>query len=355
MGIGVTVVVLAVAAVFLIRAGRGAETQQASIHVEEIINQVETARPREAETTEFLPAQAGQTLLPGDGVKTSSGSEARVDIVIQKFLRIVRTTPNTVWRLGQFALEHDTVIELDQGKSFILDNGLGAGFPPVPIVTPAGTASPRGTWMSVAYDPETGVAEVQCFRGTCELANDLGSQMLTDEQSSVATARAAPSEPVYLSQGEIDAFTGLPEAQRGEIAVPAPTLTPPTRTPMPTPTPEPSPTPTPTPEPSPTPTPTPEPSPTPTPTPEPSPTLTPTLAPTATPTPTSTPTPVPPQTVATTPEPTATPIFDVPDIPDIPTSCRPDLTRLPPLNRLANGLLLIAPLALIAAVRRLRR
>ncbi|MCI0826051.1 MAG: hypothetical protein J4N90_14985, partial [Chloroflexi bacterium] len=224
IGVGVTVVVLAVGVVFLVRAGQGTEIQQVSIHVEEIINQVETARPREAETAVFLPAQVGQTLLPGDGVKTASNSEARVDIVIQKFLRIARTTPNTVWRLGQFALERDTIIELDQGKIFLLDNGLGAGFPPVRIVTPAGTASPRGTWMSVAYDPQTGVAEVQCFRGTCELANDVGTQVLTDEQSSVATAQTAPSEPVYLSQEEIDAFTGLPEAKRGEIAVPAPAI-----------------------------------------------------------------------------------------------------------------------------------
>jgi len=342
IGIGATVVVLAVAGFFLIRTGQGSEAQQASIHVEEIINQVETARPRGAGTTVFLPAQVGQALLPGDGVKTAADSEARVDIVIHKFLRIARTTPNTIWRLGPFTLKDDTIIELDQGKIFMLDNGLDAGFPPVRIVTPAGVASPRGTWMSVAYDPQTGVAEVQCFRGTCELANDLGTQVLTDEQSSVATAQTAPSEPVYLSQEEIDAFTGLPEAKRGEIAVPAPAITPPTRTPIPTPTP------TPTPEPSPTPTPTLAPTPTHTL----APTATPTFAPTATPTPASTPTPVPPQPVATTPKPTPTPIFD---IPDIPTSCRPDLTRLPPLNRLANGLLLIAPLALIAVVRRLRR
>ena len=45
-----------------------------------------------------------EELLPGDDVKTFVESEARVDIRIQEFLRITRTTPDTIWRLGQFGV-----------------------------------------------------------------------------------------------------------------------------------------------------------------------------------------------------------------------------------------------------------
>jgi hypothetical protein len=98
---------------------------------------------------------------------------------------------------------------------------------------------------------------------------------------------------------------------------PTPGPTPgPTPTPKPTPTPTPNPTPTPTPNPTPTPTPTPTatptPSPTPTPTPTPSPTATPT--PTAAPSPTPTPTPTP--TVAPSPTPTPTPTPSATSVPD---------------------------------------
>ena len=71
----------------------------------------------------FASAQIGQHLLPGDVVKTFLESEARVDIWVREFLRITRTTPDTIWRLGQFSLDQDTIIELDHGKIFLFDDG----------------------------------------------------------------------------------------------------------------------------------------------------------------------------------------------------------------------------------------
>ena len=125
--------------------------EKARITVEEVINQVETERPREPDTDvpRFLPAEVGEDLSPGDGVKTFRESEARIDIVISAFTRITRSTPNTIWRLGQFALENETIIELARGKIFLFDEGAREGLSPVKVVTPAGTASPRGTWISV--------------------------------------------------------------------------------------------------------------------------------------------------------------------------------------------------------------
>ena len=235
--IGVTAVAAIVAVVVVLFAtGDGGPTaEEARITVEEVINQVETDRSQGpgGQTTAFLPAQVGQELLSGDGVKTFRNSQARVDIVVRTFTRITRTTPNTIWRLGQFAVNQDTVIELTQGKIFLIDVGLEEGQQPVQIVTPAGTASPRGTWMSVEYDPEAGITEVQCFRGTCQLENDLGIQVLTDEEKSTVTASEAPAEPVLLSQQDKTVFEALPEAESGEVPVPTPEIVPPTPTPTP--------------------------------------------------------------------------------------------------------------------------
>jgi hypothetical protein len=36
--------------------------------------------------------------------------------------------------------------------------------------------------MSLSYDPVLKVTELQCFRGSCLLENDLGSEILFDEQ-----------------------------------------------------------------------------------------------------------------------------------------------------------------------------
>ncbi|MCI0859617.1 MAG: hypothetical protein J4N81_12865, partial [Chloroflexi bacterium] len=235
----VAIVAIAAVVVFLLLDNGTPSPANARVSVQEIINKVETDRRREtaAPISNFLPAQVGQDLMPGDGVKTFPDSEARVDILVNEFLRITRTTPNTVWRLGQFALDQTTIIELEQGKMFLLDEGFAAGENPVKVVTPAGTASPRGTWMSVGYDPKTGVTEVQCFRGTCELENDLGVQLLTDEQKSTVTAETKPTEPIFLAPVERQIFVELPEAKRGEVPIPTPS---PTDTPQPAPTEEPT-------------------------------------------------------------------------------------------------------------------
>ena len=240
---GVTAAIIGVIVFVLATGSNGPELVDTQITVEEIVNQVETER--RGQGLSFLPAQVGQELIPGDAVKTFLASEARVDIVVLPFTRITRTTPNTTWRLGQFGLDQDVIIELIQGKIFLIDQELRDGQQPIQVVTPAGNASPRGTWISVQYDPNEGVMEVQCFRGVCELKNELGTQVLTDELKSTSTAQTAPTEPIAMDQDERNEFTELPEARSGEVAVPAPAVVPPTLTPtsIPTPAPEPADTP----------------------------------------------------------------------------------------------------------------
>ena len=230
--VAVVAVGAAVVAVAIVFVG-GSPPVPAQISVQEVINNVETDRPRGlgpvAET--YLPAVIGQELLPGDGLNTFADSEARVDISIADYTRVTRTKPNTVWRLGQFSLQEETIIELGAGKIFLFDNASDPTGRPFKVVTPAGTASPRGTWMSVAYDPVEEVAELQCFRGTCVLENELGTQVLKDGEKSVVTPISAPVEPVIMTIEESTEFEDLPEAATGEITIPTPA---PTAEPTPT-------------------------------------------------------------------------------------------------------------------------
>ena len=166
-GVVIAAAIVAVVLVILLGGSDSPVAAPTIITVEEITNRVETERPREASAAVFAPAQIGQNLVPGDGVKTFVESEARVDIRVQDFLRIIRTTPDTVWRLGQFGVNQDTIIELDDGKIFILDDGVESDSRPLRIVTPAGTASPRGTMMSVEPAKYLGQSEGNCIRGSC--------------------------------------------------------------------------------------------------------------------------------------------------------------------------------------------
>ena len=363
---GTVAIIAAVVAVLVLvvfnNGDADSKPEKVRITVEEVINRVETEKPRLPDNDEanFLPAEVGEDLSPGDGVKTFRESEARIDIVIRALTRITRSTPNTIWRLGQFALEDETIIELAQGKIFLFDEGAGEGLPPVKVVTPAGTASPRGTWMSVEYDPEEKVTEVQCFRGVCELENELGSEVLTDEEKSTVTVETVPTEPVLMVQEEKLEFTQLPEVQSGEVVVPLPEVVPPTPTPAPTSTTMPPPTVTQPPQPEPTLTevlpptstaaPVATPVPTPVPTPEDAATPTPTRVPAQQPQPTSAPaapatqappptpvatvtpaltaTPVPTPTPAPTPMPTATPAPTA----TLPPTATPAAVSLPPVN-----------------------
>ena len=119
-----TIAAVAIVVAFSIFDGKEEAAQlahtdgQAEITIEEIINQFETERRRPPSLAgSFVPALVGEKLIPGDGVKTYPESEARVDISFNSTSgavasRITRTAPHTVWRLGNFAVEDDTIIEL---------------------------------------------------------------------------------------------------------------------------------------------------------------------------------------------------------------------------------------------------
>ena len=81
--------VAAAVAIAVVFAG-GSPPVPAQISLKEVINTVETDRPRGLGPVAeiFLPAVVGQELLPGDGLKTFANSEARVDISIGDYTRL---------------------------------------------------------------------------------------------------------------------------------------------------------------------------------------------------------------------------------------------------------------------------
>ena len=194
---------------------------EATITVQEIVNRVEVnGLHPETKEPAFVDLQLGQFLQTGNVVKTHENSSARVDISLQNFTRVSRTGPKTIWRLGRFALNGEAVIELEEGKILVFDEGDGQEHWPLHIETPAGTASARGTWMAVEFDPESGTAQVECLRGICELENDLGYQVFTNEQVVVATAVTVPADPAPMTELQIKAFEELPEVLTEEIPIP---------------------------------------------------------------------------------------------------------------------------------------
>ncbi|MCH8870345.1 MAG: hypothetical protein IIC85_11590, partial [Chloroflexi bacterium] len=131
----------------------------ASITIEEIVNRVEVNSAFHTISTgdrDFDEAYIGMRLQAGDGVRTFPDSEARVDISIGDTVRFLRTAPNTLWRIGTFVAEDGVVIELEGGRILVFDEKTPDGRPPLRIITSAGTATARGTWMSVEVDPISG-------------------------------------------------------------------------------------------------------------------------------------------------------------------------------------------------------
>ena len=74
IGVGaVTAIVAAVVVVLIVRGG-GPDSVKPNITLEEVINRVDTDRRREdgSQQPNFVAAEVGQELVPGDGHPTSS-------------------------------------------------------------------------------------------------------------------------------------------------------------------------------------------------------------------------------------------------------------------------------------------
>lgn len=173
---------------------------------------------------EPAPAKIGQDLRPGGGAQSGEDSRARLDLVPDG--TIIRLAPNSTFTLE--ALSDDTETPLTRlqllgGQLWIILSG-----GELETDTPYGTASVRGSMMSVNFDPDDGLT-VTCLEGHCTLANEAGAVELTEGFASVISAEGQPpSPPREISDEERSAWIEIsPEAGaylKGEPAPPPPEI-----------------------------------------------------------------------------------------------------------------------------------
>src|SRR3989338_6675056 len=185
-------------------AGTAART--ATLH--EIVNEVQT---RAFEADPLRPAAEGDQLGVGGQVQTGADSQARLDLTEGT---IVRLAPSSEFTLKDFPPDPAspaTTLSLTAGQGFVI---LIGGSPAVE--TPVGSATVRGSYLGVNFDPIFKRLIATCLEGTCELKNGFGTTPLTNNQAAeIAGEGQPPSPPRPLAPAEIQQWTLIsPEARQ---------------------------------------------------------------------------------------------------------------------------------------------
>ncbi|MBI3242089.1 MAG: FecR domain-containing protein [Chloroflexi bacterium] len=157
----------------------------------EIINQVKSRLSSESAWGE---ATVGQTLPVGGEVKTGSDGESRIDLSPDTIVRIGPDTHFTVAELSGDDQQPDTLLNLISGEVWVvLNSALNGGS--FEVETPIGSASVRGSYLSVDYDATSDSLIVSCLEGQCHLRNDFGIVDLLAEQETFIARRGLAPEP----------------------------------------------------------------------------------------------------------------------------------------------------------------
>jgi hypothetical protein len=160
-------------------------------------------------------AGEGEQIMAGGGART--GDEARVRIDTSEGT-IIRLGANTEFVLLDFSPEPTnpiTRLRLEAGKVWVsVTSLLGGGL--FQIDTPAGSATVRGSLMSVAYSPATGEATVTCLEGQCAAigTNNQITELVGGQQASIPGAGQDPTPPQPIQPHELVEWSQeFPEAQ----------------------------------------------------------------------------------------------------------------------------------------------
>lgn len=199
-----------------------------------------TVQIRNPGQAEFIAAANGDTLQVGGQVRTGSDGRVRLDFASGT---IVRVAPDSLFTLESNQPADDgllTRLMMEAGQLWVILNG-----GEMEVETPSGTASVRGSFMSVWLDPVTSDAWVTCLEGWCQAENTAGlMDMLAGEGCMLysfdpeGNVPPPPPQLRYLSQQEIDEFlANNPEAEEIMQAVIATASALPTLVPTGTPTP----------------------------------------------------------------------------------------------------------------------
>jgi len=190
-----------------------------------------TVQARPSAAAEWGAASEGQQLLAGGGVKTGEEARARINISDGAIVRLAAQSEFALVELSLQATDPVTTFSLAAGKMWIaVTSALGAGS--FEVETPVGSASVRGSYMSVQFEPNRGQMIASCLEGRCRLTGVSGkfTDLSTGEQSGIPQygADPSPAKPVDIVQVQ-DWTAEFPEAAHFVATItpgPEPTATP---------------------------------------------------------------------------------------------------------------------------------
>jgi hypothetical protein len=171
----------------------------------EVLGQVEIRNPGQAD---FSPALDGAILMLGGQVRTGTDSGASLSLSSGTILRLAPESYLTFSANEQAASGPLTRLSLAAGQVWVV---LEAG--QVQVETVSGSASVRGSYMSVWIDPLTSDVWVTCLEGWCMAENPsavlemvAGQGCMLYSWNPEGSTPPPPPKLRYLSQEDIDTF-----------------------------------------------------------------------------------------------------------------------------------------------------
>jgi Tol biopolymer transport system component len=168
------------------------------------------------ETKEVIIASGtdGVVLKEGDVVKTDSTEEVATDITVDGTTRMVRTSPDTEWTVGDAEETGAVVIELTRGEIKIVDDGFG--YFPMQVNTPTGSVLLRGTWVLVRVLSD-GSTEVECVRGPCQYLDENSMSVVLEDSETVRDTTDSDPSTGEMTVAEVAEFESIPEIQTNDL------------------------------------------------------------------------------------------------------------------------------------------
>lgn len=196
-----------------------------------------TVQSRQTDSADWQAASEGELLKVGGGVKTGEDSRARVNISDGTIVRLAAQSEFGLAGLSPAVADPVTKFTLVVGKVWIaVAKALGGGS--FEVETPVGSASVRGSFMSVQFGATRGQMIASCLEGKCRLTAVSGkfTDLNAGEQSGIPAYGADPSPAKPIDIVQIQQWGAeFPEASQYVATItPGPE---PTATPMDTPTP----------------------------------------------------------------------------------------------------------------------
>ncbi len=175
-----------------------------------------TVQIKNPDQADFAAASNGDTLQVQGQIRTGSDGRLRLDLSTGT---IVRVAPDSLFTLEANEQQDGSLFTrllMQAGQVWIILNG-----GQMEVQTPSGTASVRGSFMSVWVDPVTEDVWVTCLEGWCQAENPTDIMDMVAGQGAMlysfdpeGNVPPPPPQLRYLSQEEIDAFlANNPEAE----------------------------------------------------------------------------------------------------------------------------------------------